>query len=110
MPDLPEGFRYPVEFLRFQELEVREFDPWNMLEGNKLALRFRGLMVRYPASVLVPFATRYDRDDIACFDVERGLGAVINIHDFASPGWERREEYASFREWLHAALDTALDF
>ncbi|MBN2176101.1 MAG: hypothetical protein JW722_00415 [Demequinaceae bacterium] len=107
---LPSGFKYPVDFLRFLELDVREFDPWNVLVGDLLVRRSQGLRERYPDSSLVPFATRYDRDDIACFDLVRGNNAVIRIHDFASPGWERRDEYGSFREWLHVAMDDALDF
>lgn len=106
----PEGFEYPTEFLRFLELRVSDLDPWRLLEGDLLRGRHAGLREKYPSARLVPFASRYDRDDVACFDASRLEVPVVVIHEGASPGWERRAEFESFRAWLHAAVDDALDF
>jgi hypothetical protein len=46
---------------------------------------------RYPDRELVLFAVRQDNDDVACWDLDQGNVAVV--HDFSSPGFERRAEY-----------------
>jgi hypothetical protein len=87
--DLPEGFGYPLEFVRVVELGLTQLEPWWVLEGDRLRTRYRGLRERYPSRTLVPFALRQDCDDVACFELNRP--GVVIIHDFASPGWEQRD-------------------
>lgn len=69
-----------------------------------LDIRISGLIKRFPERKLVPFARRYNNDDIACFEVGEGEKVFI-IHDFSSPGWERRREYDNIWLWLKDAVD-----
>lgn len=108
--ELPEGFEYPAEFLRFIDMEIFFFEPWFVLTDDRLRDRFIGMKSRYPDRVLVPFARREDNDDVACWDLESG--AVSIVHDYASPGWEFRGNrgFPDFSSWLHSAIDEMLEF
>ena len=108
--DLPEGFAYPPEFIRVVELGLIDLEPWHVLEGGQLRERFRGLAERYPARTLVPFACRQDNDDVACWDLGIGEGAVVIVHDYASPGWESRGRFADFSGWLRQAIEDLIAF
>jgi hypothetical protein len=106
--DLPEGFEYPREFIRVVELGLTNLEPWWIVQGQLLRDRFLGLRNRYPDRLLVPFAVRQDNDDVACWDIDQGNVAVV--HDFASPGFERREEFAGFYDWLRHAIQDLIEF
>ncbi|HZC05446.1 MAG TPA: hypothetical protein VE338_07370 [Ktedonobacterales bacterium] len=106
--ELPEGFRYPHQFLRTVALGLIDLEPWWILEGDLLRARLAGVRTRYPARTLVPFARRQDTDDVACFDQD--TGKVVIIHDFASPGWEQRAEVDDFYGWLRQAIDDLVAF
>lgn len=41
--EMPEWFYYPREFLRIVEQNLLNFDPWIILEGERLRVRFGGL-------------------------------------------------------------------
>ena len=41
--EMPEWFSYPREFLRIVEQNLLNFDPWIILEGERLRVRFGGL-------------------------------------------------------------------
>lgn len=71
--------------------------------------RLKGVTERYPNRKLIPFARRDDNDDIACFEVEKGEKVQI-IHDFASEGYEQRNEYNDFWDWLKDAIDEMIEF
>jgi len=105
--ELPTGFRYPEEFLRVMRRGVSVLGAWWMLDGLLLRARHSGLRARYPNRSLVPFALRQDTNDIACWDVDAGIVAVVD--DLAPPGWERRAEYGDFSAWLRHAVDELLD-
>jgi hypothetical protein len=108
--DLPDGFEYPPEFLRVVELGLVQLEPWFVLRGDLLRRRLDGLKERYPDRVYVPFADRQDNDDVACFT---GSGAeVVIVHDFASPGWERRgrEPFHGFHDWLRQAVEDFIEW
>lgn len=103
--DLPAGFGYPPEFLRVVELGLVQLEPWFVLRGDLLRLRLAGLKERYPEQVYVPFADRQDDDDVACFTT---VGSeVVIVHDFASPGWERRgrQPFRNFNAWFRQAVE-----
>ncbi len=51
---------------------------------------------------------RQDNDDVACFDVDRGK--VVIVHDFASPGYEQRADFADFYAWLRQAIEDLIAF
>jgi hypothetical protein len=106
--DLPPGFSYPPEFIRVLDHGLTDIEPWWIIEGERLRIRFSGLRERYPSRTLVPFALRQDNDDVACWDVAGGN--VTIIHDFASPGWEQRAELTDFYAWFRRAIEDFIDF
>jgi hypothetical protein len=105
---LPEGFEYPQEFVRVVELGLTNIEPWWIIDGERLRNRFAGLQKRYPARGLVPFAVRQDNDDVACWDVSAGNVAIV--HDFASPGYEQRNEFPNFYAWFRQAIEDFIEF
>ena len=82
--DLPPGFLYPHSFLKVVDFGLINLEPWYILEGERLNQRFRGLQLRYPTRVLVPFAERQDNDDVACWEPTVGKEVVMVVHDYAS--------------------------
>lgn len=106
--DLPGGFEYPREFVRVVELGLTNLEPWWIIEGDLLRERFLGLQQRYGSRCLVPFATRQDNDDVACWDA--GNGKVVIVHDFASPGYEQRAELPDFYSWFRQAIEDFIAF
>ncbi|MDR7160140.1 hypothetical protein [Arthrobacter sp. BE255] len=108
--ELPHGFEYPSDFVRFVDLEIFYLEPWFVLREDRLRTRYHGMKLRYPKRRLVPFARREDNDDVACWDLATGTVAIV--HDFASPGWESRGDrgFPDFAAWLHSAIDDMLEF
>lgn len=107
--EAPEWFNYPHEFLRVVEQGLLDFDPWIILQHQQLRTRFVGLRERYPNRSLVPFARREDNDDVACWDKNKP-GIIVVIHDFSSPGYESKEEFNCFWDWLRSALEATIAF
>ena len=107
--DLPDGFRYPPEFIRVVELGLIDLEQWQVLEGEQLRSRYRGMAERFPERALVPFARRQDNDDVACWD-GRGGPEVLIVHDYAEPGHELRETLPTFYSWLRRAVEDLIDF
>lgn len=87
-----------------------DLEPWLVLTGEQLHASFHGLGERYPDRSLVPFACRQDRDDVACWDLNQSRGRVVIVHDFASPGWEFRAEFADFNDWLRQAVEELIAY
>lgn len=108
--ELPHGFEYPREFVRVVELGLVDLEPWQIIQGNLLKRRHRGLNERFPERSLVPFAARQDNDDVACWDLDMGAPHVSIVHDFASPGWEQRGVFADFYAWLRQAVEDLIEF
>ncbi len=108
--DLPPGFVYPPEFVRVVELGVVNLEPWEVLVGDRLRHRFAGLQDRYPGTTYVPLAARVDNDDVACWTDPTPV--VTIVHDFASPGWERRDKrsWADFHAWLRQAVEDFIEW
>lgn len=102
---LPVGFTYPAELVRVVEHGLVDLEPWNILTGERLAQKHLGLRKRYPSASLVPFASRTDNDDVACWDMDLPRGRVVIIHDWASPGWERGAELHSTTSWIRQAVE-----
>lgn len=107
LSDLPDGFEYPAEFIRVVELGLIDLEPWWIFDGDQLWSRAEGLRSRYPDRRLVPFARRQDNDDVACWDLAEGDVAIV--HDFASPGWERRARFPDFYAWLRQAIEDLIE-
>lgn len=107
--ELPASFSYPGEFRRLVRLGLIELEPWLVLQGDRLRVRAKSLALRFPERSLVPFAEREDCDDVACWDLALGEGRVVIVHDFAEPGWERRDEYPDFHSWLRRAIEDFIE-
>ena len=106
---LPRGFVYPPEFLFLVDSRIVFFPPWQLLFGDWVKVRFEGLRQRYPNRQLVPFARRFNTDDVACWE-GRDNQCVVVVHDFASAGWEDRDErYPDFWSWYRATVDEMID-
>ena len=107
--ELPKWFKYPSQFMRIYDLGLLNLEPWIILEGEQLRVRYKGLRARYKGRELVPFARREDNDDVACWEKDCGEQVVI-IHDFASPGYEHREKHKDFWTWFRLAVEDMIEF
>lgn len=108
--DGPASTAYPRDFQAALEAGLTDFAPWHIRSARELEPRRQGLLNRYPGLAVLPFATRQDRDDIACWNTADSQMSVLVLHDFADADRAVRAEYDSFRLWLHAAIDDLLDF
>jgi len=79
------------------------------MKSNDIQQRIKGMQVRYPNRILIPFARRGDNDDVACFELNKGEEVQI-IHDFASSGYEQRNTYKSFWDWFRYAIEEMINF
>ncbi len=107
--ELPEWFDYPREFMRLVDQNLLDFDPWIILQGERLRSRFHGMKERFPGRELVPFARREDNDDVACWERGDSKGVVI-IHDFSSSGYEKRESFDSFWDWFRKVVEEMIEY
>lgn len=103
-----EGFSFPWELQYISKLGLEDFYLWFLMDADLGSHYIRDMAKRYPQRHLIPFAKRGDCDDVACFELEKP-GKVMIIHDFASPGWEQREEYDTFWDWFRAAVNLMID-
>ena len=106
--DVYRDFEYPEEFARIVDLNLVNFEMWYLLNPEQVRRRVKGLQQRYPHRKLIPFARRDDCDDIACFEVGKEDRIQI-IHDFSTPGYEQRKEYADFWAWLRDAFEEMIE-
>ena len=105
----PKGFEYPNGYIRLVEQKLVNLTPWRIMDGELLKNKFTGIKKRYPDKNLVPFATRIDNDDVACFDLANE-NKVLIIHDFANAGWEERKRFDSIWEWFKQAIDDMIEY
>lgn len=105
---LPARFDYPPQLLRIVDQNLIDLQPWVILLGDPLRERYLGLSSRFPKRTLVPFARRWDNDDLACWD-GRDSVTVFVIHDFASPGYEQRQKFESFWDWFRSAIEDMIE-
>lgn len=104
-----EGFQYPQSFMKVIELNLKDFDLWGIMDEGQVMQRIEGLKQRYPNRKLIPFARRYDNDDIACFEIGKGECVQI-IHDYASEGYEQRKEFVDLWQWLEMAVHEMIEY
>lgn len=64
----------------------------------------KALNERYPSRYIVPFGKSLDSDDTVGFVVkdQHNGGPIVEIHDFASEGWESPQYFESLTSWLQA--------
>lgn len=104
---LPDWFSYPENFLRIVDQGLLDFDPWIILTGDRLNSRYEGIKSRYPDRQVIPFAMKDGTDDVACWEINSG-DTISIIHDYASSGWESREQFDDFWEWLRNAVEETI--
>lgn len=107
--ELPAWFTYPDSFKRIFGQGLLDFDPWIIMEGERLRIRYEGVKRRYPSRELIPFSRREDNDDIACWEKNKEYKVVI-IHDYAREGYENVREFDNFWDWLRSALETTIEY
>jgi hypothetical protein len=77
---------------------------WSLDLLGDCGLSTKELKKRYPSRNLFCFAKKIGTDDIACWE-EGNVDKVFIVHDFASPGWERRQIFEDFNKWYQWALE-----
>jgi hypothetical protein len=98
-----EWVQYPGSYLKLIKNNKHEFLPWHLIDEEYLIYTPKKLKKRYSSRNLFCFARKDYSDDIACW--EKGFGkTVFIVHDFADPGWERRETFENFYKWYEWAL------
>ena len=103
--DRPGWLTYPPEFVALVRSGRVKLVPWHLdtARGSLIThRRFKSHLGRE----LVPFASRQDREDFACFEKGKGQ-AVMIIHDNTGPGYEDEGSYPSFADWLREAEEEA---
>lgn len=105
----PNWLQYPDLFNQLVEKQEDDLDLWYLMEVERVEERRKGMTERYPTRELVPFATRDDNDDVACWE-KSNPSSVVVIHDFASSGHEEKQVFTSFQEWYDNALKEAEEF
>ena len=106
--DVDVNLAYPDGLLRAVEQQLLDLTPWHLMDRETAKKRLSGLRERYERKY-VPFALRQDSDDMACIDPAIPEHVVI-VHDFASEGYERRQEFTSFWDWFRAAIEDMISF
>ncbi|AHZ51567.1 hypothetical protein FNE58_08345 [Bacillus thuringiensis] len=79
------------------------------MESEQATNIYSGMKKRYPNRKLIPFAKRFDNDDTACFEIDKG-SKVQFIHDFTCEGFERRKEFDDFWDWVECAMKEMIDY
>lgn len=107
----------PLRWLRAHGL--RGLTPWDFIEDDpsvvaRLRAEFRK-EVRgrsQPEEDFLPFARRYDQDDVAGFVIEHGttISKVISVHltwtgQSEATGFPRIDRYDDIWAWMKAAID-----
>lgn len=106
---LPQNFEYPKEFKWLIKRGIYLWHPWIIESGKALLIRYEGLKKRYPTRNLIPFASRLDCDNIACWDLSNSKKIYL-IHDFAKPPFEEIKFFENFWEWLIFSLNDTIEF
>ena len=97
----------PAELSALVERGLVDWEPWGLMESAEATTRRNHMRTRYPQRY-IPFARRFDCDDVACFDAGRP-GRVVVVHDFASPGRQERQEPCTFQEWFASLLSCMVE-
>ena len=98
-----DDFVFPPSFLKVVELNLVDYEYWYLMNKEQILIRREGLQKKFPKRNLIPFARRDNNDDIACFEIGFEEKVFI-VHDFASEGFERRQEFDSFWSWFISAI------
>ncbi len=117
-PIIPEGFKFPEEYIRiakiFPDIDIRD---WRLLfDDMGTSLRYYSSMLSdYKDKPLIPFAILPDElgrewsgfPIVACFDGDDRSGdPIVYLHDFNKgryPSWNKLFYLTNFSEWLERA-------
>lgn len=102
------GFELPESLRKVIGLNLVDYEHWYLIPPESILKRRNELLMRYPNRNLIPFARRDIGDDIACFELNHGERVFI-VHDFASEGWERRQEFDNFWAWYISAMKELME-
>lgn len=102
--DIPDWLTLPELYKQLCKEKKVKYLPWYLFSRDRLLYRLEGLKQRYPNRDYFPFARHDYTDDVACWDKARP-GKVLIVHDFASEGWEAREVFDSFEDWLQYMIN-----
>jgi len=97
--NFPTWLKVDEAYLTLLERELYNFTPWEILLNEEYEKAYKSLEKNYPKRELVPFASRCDNDDIACWEKGKD-NQVFIIHNYASSGWESRGKYKDFWTWF----------
>ncbi len=94
----------PNSFLESDIMEDLSSIGYELPSENNYEKYVAALNHRYPDRYMIPFAKSVSSDDTAGFLVnsEFPAGTIIEIHDFASAGYENPLYFNSFSSWLSA--------
>lgn len=98
----------PPAFSRWLATGEQYFGGWFLLEEDAAAVNRDKLGQLYPGRKILPFARRWDSDDVACLvlnDPEHPRGTVLLIHDGAMRGVEVEMVMNSFAQWFEQAQE-----
>ena len=105
---LPEGFKYPQDYVEFVDGDRKSLRPWWLIGSNP---EFATLAIKMlneetgSTKYLVPFAKTDDGNDFACFDGDDSLGNpriyfYTGEEDMSNVDWEKRYYIPDFSAWL----------
>jgi hypothetical protein len=80
---------------------------WRVLAQYEAISLSEGVNNRYPSRQVFVFARSDTSDDIVALNLTKGRGEgceVLEIHDYALPGWELSAMHASMEAWAHAVI------
>ena len=96
--DLPDGFKYPAEYLEFISKHQENLYPWWFISSESEIGKICLSTMKSQPKILVPFAKTDLYDDIACFDGSNNFGNPSIIMVCSTP--ERSYGFTNFNEWL----------
>jgi hypothetical protein len=117
--DINKNFIYPTSFLDMinsckDKSEIPYYEPIYFLGKfpDNLIQWDKNIKKQYPYKNVIPFAKNENTDDVFCFDGNDTSGnpKVLTVHTFTTPGWEDRESFESFDEWLEMAQEFSKEF
>lgn len=125
-PILPEGFKFPDEYISMAHMRcLEDIEPWSLLFNDMAtSLSYYGAMLnKYKDNPLIPFAIASDQSGLfndgyvilACFDGSDVSGNPrVYFHDYGSSNkdiaWSERYYLKDFNSWLQLAREESAHY
>ncbi|MEO1453195.1 MAG: hypothetical protein AAFV31_05205 [Pseudomonadota bacterium] len=97
---LNQGVSVPNIMLEDKFLDDLELKGFELVPHEIVARYTKEINERYPSRRVVPFALSLNSDETACFVLGNKDYSIVQLHDFASAGWEQPLFFKSLSEWL----------